>query len=189
MGGVMTKPRGFEDMEEPACVATASHEVLKDTVNKIGTKRVAEELKLSTAMIYKWCQPSDGATASGERNPLDRILALCEATHSDHPVKWLCERCNGVFVRNTALEFDGEPAHAHMRGTQRIVKEFSELLGTLSESFSEASGVSPEMAARIRHDWEDVKRAAERFVRACEHGMFNHESIRKSNIAHHDKQG
>jgi len=146
--------------------------VLRDTVNKIGTKMVAAELKLSTAMIYKWCQPSDGDTASGERNPLDRILALCEAAGSDKPVKWLCERRNGVFVRNTAREFTAEPDVGHLRATQRIVKEFSELLGTLSESYREHTGVSPEAAARIRQDWEDVKRAAERLVRACERGLF-----------------
>ncbi len=156
----------------PATTVRPSHEVLRDTVNKIGTKMVADELNLSTAMIYKWCQPSDGDAASGERNPLDRILALCEAAHSDKPVKWLCERRNGVFVRNTALEFDAEPPTAHMRATSRIVKEFSELLGTLTESYREGEGVSPEAAASIRRDWEDVKRAAERLVRACERGHF-----------------
>ena len=153
--------------------AVASHTVLRDTVNKVGTKMVADELNLSSAMIYKWCQPSDGDTASGERNPLDRILALCEAASSDKPVKWLCERRNGVFVSNTAIEFaDAEPPVAHMRATRRVVKEFSELLGTLSESFAEDEGVSRDMAARIRNDWEDVKRAAERLVRACERGHF-----------------
>lgn len=152
-----------------------SHEVLRDTVNKVGTKVVADELKLSPAMIYKWCQPSWGELSSGERNPLDRILALCEAACSDKPVKWLCEQRNGVFVRNVALEFDGEPAASHLRATQRIVKEFSELLGTLAESFSEEQGVSPGSAACIRRDWEDVKRAAERLVRACERGDFSGE--------------
>lgn len=154
----------------------SSSEVLRDTVNKVGTKMVAAELKLSQAMVYKWCQPSDGDTASGERNPLDRILTLCEAANSDKPVKWLCERRNGVFVRNTALEFvDAEPPVAHLRATGRIVKEFSELLSTLSESYREGEGVSPESAARIRRDWEDVKRAAERLVRACERGLFTSE--------------
>ena len=152
--------------------AKPSHKVLRDTVNKVGAKMVADELKLSPAMIYKWCQPCDGETASGERNPLDRILALCEAAGSDKPVKWLCERRNGVFVRNTALEFDAEPPMAHLRATSRIVKEFSELLGTLTESYREESGVSAEAAARIRRDWGDVKRAAERLVRACERGHF-----------------
>ncbi len=155
-------------------VSVASHEVLRDTVNKVGTKVVADDLKLSAAMIYKWCQPSEGDTASGERNPLDRVLTLCEAANSDKPVKWLCERRNGVFVRNTALEFaDAEPPVAHMRATRRIVKEFSELLGTLADSYDHgAGGVSPEASAHIRRDWEDVKRAAERLVRACERGLF-----------------
>ncbi len=163
-----TKPQSVN----PVSPNTPSHTVLRDTVNKIGAKIVADELKLSVAMIYKWCQSSDGGLASGERNPLDRVLALCEAANSDKPVKWLCERRNGVFVRNTALEFDAEPAGSHLRATQRIVKEFSELLGTLSESYREGEGVSPEAAARIRRDWEDVKRAAERLVRACERGDF-----------------
>lgn len=174
---------GYDQIEETGQVSAASHEVMRDTVNKIGTKMVADELKLSAAMIYKWCQPSDGETASGERNPLDRILALCETAHSDKPVKWLCERRNGVFVRNTALEFDGEPAHSHLCATQRIIKEFSELLGTLSEGYTESEGISFETAARIRHDWEDVKRAAERLVRACERGLFAHGGTRSGHVA------
>jgi hypothetical protein len=137
---------------------------------------VAEELRLSTTMVYKWCEPSSSDTASGERNPLDRILAMCEAANSDKPVKWLCERRNGVFVRNTALEFDSEPPTAHMRATRRIVKEFAELLGTLTDSYKEGDGVSLEDAARIRREWEDVKRAAERLVRACERGRFSNTS-------------
>lgn len=59
-----------------------------------------------------------------------------------------------------------------MRATRRVVKEFSDLLGVLTDSYHDLTGVSAEDAARIRLEWEDVKRAAERLVRACERGLF-----------------
>jgi len=149
-----------------------SHEVLKETVNKVGAKMVAAELNLSQAMIYKWCESAAGADASGELNPLDRIVAICESATSDKPVKWLCEKRNGVFVRNTALEFDGDLPISHMKGTRRVVKEFSELLGALSDCYQQGEGVTPAAASRVRREWEDVKRAAERLVCACERGEF-----------------
>ena len=33
-----------------------SHEVLKQVIEEVGTKRVAAELKVSNSLVYKWCQ-------------------------------------------------------------------------------------------------------------------------------------
>lgn len=100
------------------------------------------------------------------------IEAICNAAHSDKPVKWLCEQRNGTFVRNTALEFDDNLAVAHLAATRRIIKEFSELLNVLSDSYKQDDGISIKSAQKIRKEWEDVKRASERLVRACERGEF-----------------
>ena len=50
-----------------------SHEVLHDAAEKIGVKALAAKLRLSPALIYKWCEEADPADpdASGNKNPLD----------------------------------------------------------------------------------------------------------------------
>ena len=43
-----------------------SHEVLRRAINRIGAKQVAAKMKLSTALIYKWCESADACgEASG----------------------------------------------------------------------------------------------------------------------------
>ena len=52
-----------------------SHEVLRAAAEQVGVKSLASELRLSPALIYKWCEQADSADpdASGTRNPLDRL--------------------------------------------------------------------------------------------------------------------
>ncbi len=56
-----------------------SHQVLQKAIEKVGAKKVARDMRVSSSLVYKWCQPStDDATIepSGARNPLDRVAAL-----------------------------------------------------------------------------------------------------------------
>ena len=55
-----------------------SWEVLKEATEGVGVKALAARLKLSHAMVYKWCQesPKDEPDASGARNPLDRLAEM-----------------------------------------------------------------------------------------------------------------
>jgi len=80
-----------------------SWEVLRNAVERVGVKTVAAKLNLSAALVYKWCQepPSVAVpTASGARNPLDRLGAIIEATADQPLVNWLCARAGGFFVAN-----------------------------------------------------------------------------------------
>jgi hypothetical protein len=147
-----------------------SYEVLKKSVSELGVKSVASDLGLSTSLIYKWCQPSDSADASGADNPLDRLARIQELTNDTGPIEWLCRKANGYFVPNVAVrDVDAIPL-LHM--TRRIVREFSELLDVLTESIENDGVIDLKEADSIRGGWENLKSSAESFVAACEQGIY-----------------
>ena len=150
-----------------------SDQVLKRAVDTIGVKALAAQLRLSQALIYKWCQEFDAhdPDASGARNPLDRIADIVRATGDREVVNWLCHEANGFFVPNP------EPALADLEtellaNTQRMVQEFSQLLMTVTHSIEDDGQIAPKEADRIRDVWELFKSTVEAFTTACEQGTF-----------------
>ncbi len=141
-----------------------SFEVMKAAVDRVGVKAVAAKLGLSSAMVYKWCVEADGG--SGTPNPLDRVAALIELTKDPAVVAWLCEGADGYFVANSAPRKVSDPL-AVLGQTQQLVREFSDLLDVIAKSMSDGR-VDAAEARRIRGEWEELKRHAEGFVRACE---------------------
>ena len=147
-----------------------SCEVLKKSVSELGAKSVASDLGLSASLIYKWCQPSDSAEASGADNPLDRLARIQDLTKDTGPVEWLCQKADGYFVPNAATQdIDAIPL-LHM--TRRIVREFSDLLDVLTESIENDGLIDLKEADSIRGEWENLKSSAESFVTACEKGRY-----------------
>lgn len=147
-----------------------SCEVLKKSVSALGVKSVASDLGLSTSLIYKWCQPSDSAEASGADNPLDRLARIHDLTGDTGPIEWLCQKADGYFVPNVAArDIDAIPL-LHM--TRRIVREFSDLLDVLTESIENDGLIDLNEADNIRTEWENLKSSAESFVTACETGLY-----------------
>ena len=147
-----------------------SHEVLKKAINIPGVKKVASDLKLSPSLVYKWCQPKDTEDASGAENPLDRVLQIVELTGDDGPLQWLCQARGGFFVSNPDPESVPTPV---LLATQKLLREFSDLLEAVSHSVSGDSKIDGAEAKRIRHEWEELKCLAEQFVHACERGVYN----------------
>ena len=148
-----------------------SHEVLRLAIRgRAGVKDVAAGLGLSTSLVYKWCQASNGDSAAGSANPLDRLEHLCRLTKSQEPILWLCERMGGIFVQN--------PPPRRTRGpdllpaTRRILREFSDLLDVITRSAENDGEVDDREAARIRREWENLKRIAEEFVYGCEQRRY-----------------
>jgi hypothetical protein len=150
-----------------------SHEVLRKATEKVGVKAVAAELKLSHALVYKWCQAYDAndPDTSGARNPLDRVAAIVRATEDVDVVNWLCHQAGGFFTPNPVVNTDSAKTDLLM-GTQQLVKEFSDMLKAVSLSIADDSLISPDEAIRIRRHWEVLKRVAEAFVVAGEEGRF-----------------
>lgn len=152
-----------------------SYQILREAIDRVGVKAVAARLNVSAALVYKWCQeaPSDDPTASGARNPLDRLRVIFEQTGDERIVNWLCNAAGGFYVRNPHVE----PAKAEERfinSTQRVVEDFGSLLTALSRSIQNDGQITLDEAEHIRREWERLKSQAECFVVACEKGMFIH---------------
>jgi hypothetical protein len=148
-----------------------SHEVLQKMIKPVGAKAVASHLRLSTPLIYKWCEAGADENGAGAANPLDRLTRLMEATNSVAPLDWLCERTGSFRVVNPLLE----PCAVEgvLAASQTILKEFSDVLEAVSEGYSNGSRIDAEEAVRIRREWEELKRVGEAFVRACEAGLYD----------------
>ena len=157
-----------------------SYEVLKRAADTIGVKALAAKLRLSPALVYKWCQEWDpkDPDAGGARNPLDRLSDIVHETGDRDVVQWLCHEAGGFFVSNPTVP----AAHAGVEllvNTQRLVKEFSRLLLTVTKSIEDDGAIEPAEADRIRDSWEDFKSAVEAFTVACERGVFGTKSAKR----------
>lgn len=152
----------------------SSHEVLKEAADKIGVKALAADLKLSPALVYKWCQEHDpeDPDSSGARNPLDRLAEVFRATGDMDVVNWLCHQAGGFFTPNPQVDVKDFSTDLLM-GTQQLVKEFSDMLEEVSRSIADDGAIEPKEAARIRRHWETLKRVAEAFVVSGESGLFD----------------
>lgn len=150
-----------------------SHEVLKRAADRIGVKSLAGTLKLSPALVYKWCQEChpDDPDASGARNPLDRLSDIVEATGDHGVVNWLCHEAGGFFVHNPTPP-SPDISTELLVNTQRLLKEFSQLLMTVTKSIEDDGEIEPAEADRIREAWERFKGTVEAFTVACEQGIY-----------------
>jgi len=154
-----------------------SYTVLKQAFNRVGIKKVAREMHLSQALLYKWCQiqPKDSPdpAASGSINPLDRIAKIYKITQDVELINWICQMADGYYVKNQGAE-KGLSYHSKViQNIQEFIKEFSGTLDAISESYNDDKRISLDEAKMIRHNWEDMKRIGEGFVRACEMGKFD----------------
>ncbi|RIK68549.1 MAG: hypothetical protein DCC65_02850 [Planctomycetota bacterium] len=152
-----------------------SHEVLREAAEKVGVKALAAELRLSPALIYKWCEESeaDDPDASGTRNPLDRIREIVRVTGHIPVVSWLCQQAGGFFVHNPEAQCDNINTDL-LQSTQHLVRAFSELLNEVSDSVADDGHIEMDESARIRTEWEQLKTTAETFVVSCERGIYRH---------------
>lgn len=150
-----------------------SHEVLRRAAEPIGVKALAAKLRLSPAMVYKWCQESarEDPDASGARNPLDRLAEIFQVTGSIEVINWLCHEAGGFYVPHPEVD-QKRLDTALLQNTQQLVTEFSQLLLTVTQSIEDDGMIAPVEADRIRASWECLKSSAESFVVACERGAY-----------------
>jgi hypothetical protein len=148
-----------------------SHEVIRTALAKAHVKEVADKMGLSLSLVYKWGEGADIKSASGTTNPLDRVHELFEHTQDDQLIQWLCNKADGYFVKNPPT--NKRPGREVMPATQEIVQQFADLLSAISHAASDNS-ISNEESKHIRHEWDELKRITERFVKWCEVGDFVH---------------
>lgn len=155
-----------------------SHEVIRQALDKAHVKEVASKMGVSLSLVYKWGQ-NDDQDGSGASNPLDRVRQLYELTGDDHLIQWLCHKADGVFVKNPPSS--RKPGREVMPATQEIVQQFADLLAAISQAAADNS-ISRDESGKIRHEWDELKRLTERFVKWCEAGDFQHlaEDLRRN---------
>lgn len=152
-----------------------SYEVLRAATEDVGVKALAAELRVSQALVYKWCQAWDAEApdASGARNPLDRVADIQRFTGDRGVIDWLCQQAGGFFVPDPA-ELPADLATDLILNTQRMVREFSQFLLTVTKSIEDDGQIESDEAERIRDRWQLFKSTVEAFTVACEGGQFHH---------------
>src|SRR2546429_9823742 len=114
-----------------------SYEVIQKAVDEPGVKAVAAALKVSQALVYKWCEPpadSEDPEQSGAKNPLDRVREMFALTKDIHLIRWLCNEAGGFFVANPDPHLRKSFDEAIFSETSDNVRAFSEMLDTITES-------------------------------------------------------
>lgn len=151
-----------------------SHEVLQEAFDKISPKEVAQELRVSLSLVYKWAQAPEDDGGGGVTNPLDRVAHLMALTKHPAIIKWLCRASGGYFVRNPSQHVDDGKGLVPL--TNEILQQFADLLGAITDAAADHR-ISAKETKLIRQHWDELKSIAEGFVRACEQGDF--EKIRR----------
>jgi hypothetical protein len=151
-----------------------SHEVIRQAVDEPGVKAVAAAMKVSAALVYKWCEPSDAddPDQSGTRNPLDRTRDLYRLTQDIRLIRWLCNEAGGFFVADPSPVADKTLDKTIFNETRGMVRDFSELLDVVTESIEHDPNIDAKEADNIRQKWEDLKSCVERFVISSEKGHY-----------------
>ena len=167
----------FDSGEEPS---VHSYEVLRAAVAQKGVKALSGHLQLSQSLLYKWCQPKAEEGGDGVENPLDRLLALMQFSEDLTPLHWLCQACAGFYVANPIQSSD--KISPVLQATQKLLREFSELLEIISRSYNDDAAISDIEASRIRAEWERLKSLGEGFVAACEEGDYAGPNTQKGSL-------
>ncbi len=152
-----------------------SYEVIRQAVEEQGVKAVAAALRVSPALVYKWCEPpaeKEDPEQSGAKNPLDRVREMYLLTKDIRLVRWLCNQADGFFVSNPVPELRKSLEETIFGETRSMVRDFSELLDAVTESFEDDAAIDTKEADTIRQKWEDLKACVERFVISCERGQY-----------------
>jgi hypothetical protein len=153
-----------------------SYEVIRQAVDEPGVKAVAAALKVSPALVYKWCEPpadSEDPDQSGAKNPLDRLREMYMLTKDIRLIRWLCNEADGFYVSNPVPEIRKSMDETIFNETRSMVREFSELLDAVTASVEDDSHIDSQEADEIRQRWEDLKACVERFVISCEKGHYH----------------
>src|SRR5689334_19340249 len=153
-----------------------SYEVIRKAVDEPGVKAVAAALKVSPALVYKWCEPpaeEGDPDQSGAKNPLDRVRELYLQTKEKGLINWLCNEAGGFFVANPIKGQDRSLDESIFGETRAMVRDFSELLDTITASVEDDTSIDLNEADEIRQKWEDLKALVERFVIGCEKGFYH----------------
>lgn len=151
-----------------------THRVLKQAVERAGPKRVARALDVSLSLVYKWTQPprtKRNPTASGARNPLDKLITIFSLSQDLEIIHFLCQIARGYYTANPAQS--GRPAQNFVSATVSSLNDFADLLQYAEKSLSDDGTIDEAEAGKLRRQWDRLKGRLEQFIVSCEEGQFN----------------
>src|SRR5271154_6125168 len=137
-----------------------SYEVIRSAVDELGVKAVAAALRVSPALVYKWCEPPAehaDPDQSGTKNPLDRVSEMYLLTKDIGLIRWLCNQADGFFISNPVLALRRSTEATVFAETRTMVREFSDLLEAVTESMHDDKRIDVKDSDSIREKWEDLK--------------------------------
>ena len=114
-----------------------SYDVIRQAVDEPGVKAVAAALRVSPALVYKWCEPPadvEDPDQSGAKNPLDRVREMYLLTKDIRLIRWLCNEAGGFYVANPVPELRRTLDETIFGETRGMVRDFSELLDAVTEA-------------------------------------------------------
>lgn len=152
-----------------------SYEVIRASLEEPGVKALAAALRVSPALVYKWCEPpadDEDPDQSGAKNPLDRVRDMYLLTKDIRLIRWLCNQAGGFFVADPVPHPTHSPQRSVIDQTRAMMREFSEMLDTVTEAVEDDQFIDAEEATAIRQRWEDLKSVAEYFTLCCEKGHY-----------------
>ena len=143
-------------------------------MERAGPKRVARALDVSLSLVYKWTQPprtKRNPTASGARNPLDKLVTIFSLSQDLEIVHFLCRIARGYYTTNPAAS--GKPETNFVSATVSSLNDFADLLQYAEKSLTNDGAIDEDEATKLRRQWDKLKGRLEQFIVACEEGQFN----------------
>ena len=151
-----------------------THAMLKQAVDRAGPKRVARSLDVSLSLVYKWTQPprsKSNPTASGARNPLDKLVTIYALSEDLELIQFLCRVGGGYYTANPASK--GRREASFVTATVAALNDFADLMHLAEKSLSDDGRIDEYEAVKLRKYWDRLKGRLEHFIVACEEGHFD----------------
>ncbi|MCL4730715.1 MAG: hypothetical protein KJ044_09820, partial [Planctomycetes bacterium] len=151
-----------------------THRGLKQAVERAGPKRVARALDVSLSLVYKWTQPprtKRNPTASGARNPLDKLVTIFSLSQDLEIVHFLCRIARGYYPSHP--QHGGKPEPNFVSATVSALNDFADMLQYAEKSLTNDGAIDENEAGKLRRQWDKLKGRLEQFIVACEEGQFN----------------
>ena len=151
-----------------------THKILKQAVDRAGPKRVSRALDVSLSLVYKWTQPprtKDNPSASGARNPLDKLVTIFHLSEDIELIQFLCRIARGYYTTNPPLE--GKVGSSFVTATVSALNDFADLMHLAEKSLTDDGQIDEGEAKKLRKNWDRLKGRLEHFIVGCEEGAYD----------------
>lgn len=151
-----------------------THKILKQAVDRAGPKRVSRALDVSLSLVYKWTQPprtKATPTASGARNPLDKLITIFHLSQDLELIHFLCRVARGYYTANPDYLSNAPPSF--VSATVSALNDFADLMHHAEKSLTNDGMIDDDESKKLRVMWDKLKGRLEHFIVGCEEGRFN----------------